>query len=347
MEQENVTSSKTRESEDNGMRILKRVLAGVSAAALLAVPLSACGQNRTAEDSVTGDDLRAMIQIDEEDAPLAIANPTLDGILVPEATGTVTYGNAYAVIDASNTDQGYVMVKYLKNEAVRIKVQITRSGGTTYTYNIAADENYDVFPLSDGDGTYQINVFRNIGGTRYSQVLGQSISVKLSNELLPFLYPNQFANFKEDSKAVQYADQLASKTGDELETVANIYNYVVQNISYDYDLAKNVESTYLPVVDDVLAKGKGICFDYASLLTSMLRSQGIPTKLLVGYTSRGEYHAWISVHVSELGWINNIISFDGQQWKLMDPTFASTGKSSKKIMDFINNPQNYTEKYCY
>ena len=48
---------------------------------------------------------------------------------------------------------------------------------------------------------------------------------------------------------------------------------------------------------------KGICFDYAALMTAMLRSQGIPTKLEIGYS--GEvYHAWISTYIDEIGWVD-------------------------------------------
>lgn len=40
------------------------------------------------------------------------------------------------------------------------------------------------------------------------------------------------------------------------------------------------------------------------------------------------YHAWINVYSEEEGWIDAAIYFDGQEWKLMDPTFASSNNSS-------------------
>ncbi|MCQ5131061.1 transglutaminase-like domain-containing protein [Butyricicoccus faecihominis] len=334
------------------MYTIKTRFAALGTAALLALSLTACGAKDTAgvaadEQTMQQVDLNELVDLPDEGAPLAATNPVLNGVLTPEASGAVTYGNDKVTIDASHTDQGYVMVQYATGESARIKVQITRSGGTTYTYNLDANGQYDVFPLSQGSGAYQVNVFRNVEGTRYAQEFGQSISVSLSDDLLPFLYPNQYVDFNDSSNVVSVAEQLSASAGNELDKVTAIYNYTVQNISYDYDLAKNAPSTYLPDVDAVLASKKGICFDYAAVMTSMLRSQGIPTKLIVGYTSRGEYHAWISTHISEVGWINNVISFDGTNWKLMDPTFASTGKSSQQIMEYINNPANYTEKYCY
>jgi len=99
-------------------------------------------------------------------------------------------------------------------------------------------------------------------------------------------------------------------------------------------------------LDSVLAEKKGICFDYASLMTGMLRSQGIPCKLVVGYAGKA-YHAWISVWTAETGWIEGTIYFDGSTWHRMDPTFASSGSSSKSIMQYIGDGSNYTEKYLY
>ena len=71
----------------------------------------------------------------------------------------------------------------------------------------------------------------------------------------------------------------------------------------------------LPNVDETLKTGKGICFDYAALMTSMLRSQRIPTKLEVGYAGE-TYHAWISTYVDDKGWVDDIIEFDGKDWQL-------------------------------
>ena len=49
--------------------------------------------------------------------------------------------------------------------------------------------------------------------------------------------------------------------------------------------------------------GKGICFDYASLAASMLRSQGIPTKIIFGYVAPDNlYHAWNMFYTEEKGW---------------------------------------------
>jgi transglutaminase-like putative cysteine protease len=136
------------------------------------------------------------------------------------------------------------------------------------------------------------------------------------------------------------AAELAAGKSDTLEKVKAIYNYVITNISYDYAKAATVQSGYLPDLDQVLADKKGICFDYASLMAGMLRSQNIACKLVVGYANT-EYHAWISVWTPEKGWVDGAIFFDGVKWQMMDPTYASSAGSD------IINKVTYTSKYIY
>ena len=45
--------------------------------------------------------------------------------------------------------------------------------------------------------------------------------------------------------------------------------------------------------------------------------------------------------------MEGLIYFDGKVWKLMDPTFASSGNQSNKIMEYIGNGANYKAKYLY
>ena len=196
-------------------------------------------------------------------------------------TGVKVLSNNKAVVDASNLSEGFVMVKYTGGKNVRIKVQITKSGGTTYTYNLNNTGTYETFPLTEGDGTYSIKVYENTSGTKYSTAYSTSVTMKLRDPFLPFLYSK-----------------------------------------------------------------KGICFDYSAVMAAMLRSQGIPCKLVIGYAGK-IYHAWIDVYIQGVGWVKNAIYFDGKNWTLMDPTFVSTGKGSSSIMKYVTTSSNYSAKYAY
>lgn len=259
------------------------------------------------------------------------------------ATGERVKSNDRAVVDYSNTELGYVMAQYTASTSSRLKAQV-KGPETTYTFHLSPGL-WAAFPLTQGDGSYQISIYENISGSRYALVLSHSFTAELSDPFAPFLHANQYVNYDAAPKTVAAAWELC-QGATELEKVEIVYRYVVEGMAYDYELAKTVTSGYVPELDKVLLAKKGICFDYAALMTGMLRSQGLPCKLVVGYA--GEvYHAWISVWTEQTGWIEGAVFFDGQAWHRMDPTFASSGRGDPKILDFITNEDNYTARYIY
>lgn len=265
-------------------------------------------------------------------------------VLTPSADGVTVYQNDFASIDTSNTSQGYVMVKY-NGTNEKVKLQITCPDQSCYTYLISDRGAYDTFPLTAGNGSYALQVLENVAGDTYTVSLAQSINVSIEDEFLPFLYPNQYVNFHTDSKAVSKGSDLAKDTYSDLDVVQNIYNYVIKNISYDTEKAQNVSYGYVPDIDDTLSSKKGICFDYAALMTSMLRSQNIPTKLEVGY-SGDAYHAWISTYIDDKGWVDDIIQFNGNTWQIIDPTLAATNDSAA-VKKYVGDGSHYVVKYTY
>ena len=261
-------------------------------------------------------------------------------VLTGQADGTVTYGCESVTIDASHISEGYIMVSYTGTNE-KVKLQITGPDEVVYTYDLHGD--YETFPLTAGSGSYTVGVIENIEGTSYSTLFTQTIDVKIDDEFGPYLYANQYVNFDGDSKVVEKAEELSKPCNDDLEVIEQVYNYMISNFTYDYDKAESVQSGYLPDVDEVFEAQTGICFDYAAVMAAMLRSQRIPTRLEVGYAG-DVYHAWISTYIEEQGWVNGIIQFDGKNWELMDPTFAST---SSKPEDFITNTDEYITKFVY
>lgn len=284
------------------------------------------------------------IELENEAVALAEGPAATDTLLLPVASGTAAKKSARAVVDYSNITDGYVMVQFSAATAKRLKVQV-KGPSTTYTYDLPA-QAWTTFPLSDGNGGYQVTVLENTSGKKYAVELSVSFTVTLKDEFAPFLRPNQYVNYANAVNTIAKAKELAGSVTDPLEKVGKVYDFVVKNLTYDKQKAATVQSGYLPVLDTVLSTKKGICFDYASLMTGMLRSQGVPCKLVVGYAGTA-YHAWISVWTAETGWIDGVIYFDGTSWQRMDPTFASSSNSSESIMKYIGDGSNYTTKYLY
>lgn len=265
-------------------------------------------------------------------------------VLVPEASGTSVWQTENVLVDTSNSSLGYFMVKYT-GSVPKVRVQTVAPDGTKTQPLLTVDGNYQTFPFAGGNGTYQINVLENTTEDKYAILLSETIEVTLENEFSPFLYPNQYVNFAEGSQAIEKGSELANGTYSDLEVIQNIYTYVTKNITYDEQKATEVVDGYLPVVDETLSSGTGICFDYAALMASMMRTQRIPTKLEIGYSGEVK-HAWISAYVDEVGWVDDIIQFDGSSWTLMDPTLASNN-SRKSVGKYIGDGKNYTLQYSY
>ena len=263
------------------------------------------------------------------------------------------YKGTKSEIDASASDDGYVKIKYLKETTKKLKVIIEKDKGK-YTYDLNNKGEYDTYPLQMGDGKYKIRVFENIGGNRYATKQTVTITVKLKDEKAPFLAPNQLVNFADTSETIKKAAELTEGKTDNFEKIDVIYDYIITNIKYDTEKANTVKSGYLPSIDEILKTNKGICFDYASIMASMLRSQDIPAKLVTGYSSKlNVFHAWNEVYTEETGWIKlNEMYFDGFQWRLMDSTIASSGKQSNspKVMEYTNkliDSKYYTKQFEY
>ena len=264
-------------------------------------------------------------------------------VLTPLSSGEITAGSSPLSLDFSHTDQGYFTGMVTGSEK-KVNIQVTGPDQTVYHYFIRKPDELTVFPLTAGNGTYVILAFEQINGDQYAALFSQTLDVTLENEFLPYLYPNQYVNFSDDSQAVHLAAELSADAPDDLEALKTIYHYVTASVSYDTEKAVNVETGYLPDIDETLAAGKGICFDYAALTAAMLRSLSIPTRLEIGY-SNDVRHAWIDVYIQSAGWIDNAIEFNGENWNLLDPTFAASAQDAALVSDYIGDNSNYTLQY--
>lgn len=132
------------------------------------------------------------------------------GVLKPEAPGKEVLDHGEAVVDISNVAQGYVALRY-KGSAKKISVEVIGKNNKVYKYFIERTEEPTYFPLTSGNGTYQISVYENVQDDEYSVLMMDSFEVKLKNKFLPFLYPNQYVEFTSKTKAVKEAKKLSNE----------------------------------------------------------------------------------------------------------------------------------------
>ena len=243
-------------------------------------------------------------------------------------------GNGDVMFDLSMVNQGVVGVEAFSSH--KLKFGITVAGNSVY-YNIMNDGTPSIFPLTAGSETYSFRVMENVSGSKYRELYSGFAAVELDNQFVPYVRNSDYVPYSAESMCVKKAAELAANASDAVGVVGSIYEYVTDNITYDFKKAKTVQSGYMSDPDLTLSTGNGICFDYAALAAAMLRSQGIPTKMVFGYVSpSGAYHAWNMFYTEETGWITVSFKAPKDTWSRLDLTFSASGADPEFIGDGVN-----------
>ena len=216
-------------------------------------------------------------------------------------------------------DKGLLRICYQSEENTKIKLQVLKDD-EQIVYNLKADGSIEDFPLQYGSGEYTARIMQNVKGDDYIALESKTFTASISDQTQVFLHSIQNVNWDYDMlpiqevrKIIAAALELASDAELKDACADDLYKYVAKNISYDDNKVFDLEYDYVPDIEQTYRDGKGICYDYSSLLAAMLRSINIPTKLVKGYADYNPtvYHAWNEV-------------FLGGQWFVIDVTYDST-----------------------
>jgi transglutaminase/protease-like cytokinesis protein 3 len=200
------------------------------------------------------------------------------------------------------------MIQYSGDLSKPVKV-LVEANGDKNVYSIP-NNTPNFVPLQMGEGTYKISVLRQIEGTRFKPLKSESIEVGKVDVNKMYTSPHLLVNYDASMKAIQgYAALIGEKNKNDM--IKDVYKEMVTNYTYDFDKIKNLPSDYVPVIDEIYASRKAICYDYTVMLARLLWFSGVPTKLIMGYAPEiKEYHAW------------NEILMDGK-WVTVDTTYDS------------------------
>ena len=267
------------------------------------------------------------------------APSSVDAASFDEA-GAVSQNDGF--IDVSSVNDGVVLAH--ATSASRLKLLVTH-GDMSYNYDLPGDGTPITAPVNMGDGEYTFAIMRNVGGNDYVETASTTANVTLTSETAPFTRPNMFCNYTDSSACVAKARELTASAQNVGDAVKAVCTYIVDNVDYDKDKASKVTKVtgYVPNPDETFSTNKGICFDYASLGAAMLRSVGIPTKIVTGYVSPNDlYHAWIMVYIDG-SWTSAQFSVNPQSWSRVDLTFAADSSNDSLVGDGIS----YTDRYVY
>jgi len=215
------------------------------------------------------------------------------GLKIPQASGKTVKKDGKLTVDASNMSEGYIMVK-AKKTSKKLRVRVS-TAGAKLLYWLNGDGEYEVFPLQFGSGKYKVELFEHVKGKDYSKEGTLKLTAKMSDELSCFLYPNQYVNYDENTACVKYAQEMCKDMKDQGEIYKAVCTYVLQNFIYDYIKSVSVQSMsqQMPDIDGCWNSRMGICQDLSAMTCAMLRSQGIPARLMIGTVGANTYHAWV------------------------------------------------------
>ena len=216
-------------------------------------------------------------------------------VLMPE-TGKKTKKDGSLTVDYSHSDQGYIMVKASKGKK-KYKLRV-KMDDTTLTYDLNSSGDYEVLPLQYGNGKYTVSLYKNVSGKKYSEEGKVTVKAEMPDELSAFLYPNQYVNYTASTACVVEAEKICKDMTDQSKIYKTICDYMKSHFAYDYVKSVSVKSGVLPEIDDAWTKHMGICQDLSAIMVAMLRSQGVPARLMIGTLNSSTYHAWVTAVVN-------------------------------------------------
>lgn len=220
-------------------------------------------------------------------------------------------------------DRGLIRICY-KNKTGATEILQVSHGNQSVTYYLKGDGSNESFPLQFGNGKYTVHILKNKNGNSYTIVKSLSFNVDMEDTNMVFLNSVQNINWNYDMQPIEVVRKIVAgsllnpENGDlKYSCLNDIYTYIVENIKYDEEKAKSLEPDYIPNIEETFEDNSGICYDYSSLLASMLRSIGIPAKLVKGYPGYKPdvYHAWNEVYVDDK-WITIDTAYDAKLFAL-------------------------------
>ena len=271
---------------------------------------------------------------------LACAAFSVQGAAAQSSEANISYRKNLAIytgtvgVDIGNAGNGYVRILYDKPFTANIKVIVWKDDAY-YTYTIS--QSITSLPLQMGDGKYRIALYENIEGGIYRTISDTTVSVEGLRDEVVYTNSIQMADYEGYADVIAGISALAADAENDRETAEITYNYIISNFSYSMDKAASVQGSigYVPDLREFADAKAGICYDFASTFAAVLRSNGIPVKLVMGYRDGvDKYHAW------------NEVLLDGE-WVTVDTSTDAQLKQAGRAVEMISDSSMFTVKKVY
>lgn len=151
--------------------------------------------------------------------------------------------------------------------------------------------------------------------------------IKGSEYITRYLGPTKYWQVN-DALIKQEANTLKEGQETLLGVIRANYEYINEQLEYDQDKATS-ENERIGAKEALLG-GPSVCMEYADVMISLLRAQGIPSRAAIGYANLRETvpneqvrHQWVQIWIPEYGWLS------------VDPTFESRNMKIGQMVDRV------------
>lgn len=260
-------------------------------------------------------------------------------------------GEAYSLYDGRKWDQDHAIRTTAKlTENLRDKLPLwERSEGRTLVQTLQFEEPSQVKPLLAGGIISRVSDVQTAGGQqpgltveRMSETVSMQGEAALSRYTVESLYiqPDMQSLRISAGKDPSYLKELYLQLPDSLPgRVRDLAKTVTSDTSNRYEMVKAIESylernytytlqTAIPpegsdFVDQFLFESReGYCAHFATAMTVMLRSEGVPARYVTGFAPgepvEGEEHMFRIAEKNAHAWVE--VFFPGTGWVMFDPT---------------------------
>lgn len=246
-------------------------------------------------------------------------------LLVPNM-GQAFAESIYSVESVNDTNLMVQSEDYGSNMRIMVEKENEK-----YYYGL--NNSIEKVPVQLGNGLYTVKILKNLEGNRYQVVKDMDLNIH-NSDLDVFLSSSQPVYWENQHKLTGLRDILMEGLTTDRQKIEAAYNYLVNNVKYDYNKINGLSTDYVPNIGNTITTKKGICYDYAALFAGILRAQGIHTKLVKGYKSDIQaYHAWNEVLVDG-SWIVIDTTYDAALSGYSDVSMVKSGDDYNKIREY-------------
>lgn len=264
---------------------------------------------------------------------LMVVSIIVNLIIVPVFASSASYVKNGVKLDKPDKKQveGYIRISGSTNNS-RIKLMVSGADNQVW-YDVKLDNGkFDEEIWFDKQGKYTIEIMVNEYDRKYSY--GPGITVENTEELDKYLIPAKHIE-SSNEEIINTAREITKSCSNDLEKARTIYDWVTDNIQFDYDkLLRHKNGQYDNEYGalNTINSGKGVCYDYATLAAALCRSLGLRAKVAEGDLNNGPlkgFHAWNEIYIGE-----------SNSWISIDTTLGAT--NGEDYFNFRDDEKTYT-----